>query len=153
MYRDEFERLRKIVYPDPYSGSSSTPATTRGQENVRLLSLSHKLGQLAEQLHKPLEEEEKWLVWSLDEALKIAMANSPSSAFPTSSQSTTRSPSGWSAGSSGSILDEYEDEEPGKDSERIVLASLPLPPWLSKADLGAPMEALAGLYERVGKFE
>jgi len=68
-------------------------------------------------------EEEKWLVWGVEEILRIVQ------------DSQTKSDVG--------MLDE----------SRMVLAELELPGWVTTTDLGAPLEALGAFYARSGNLE
>ncbi|KAI0792476.1 hypothetical protein C8Q75DRAFT_714509 [Abortiporus biennis] len=46
-----------------------------GRERVRAAAISYKLGEMAEEYQQPAEEEEKWLVWSVEEMLRIVRDN------------------------------------------------------------------------------
>lgn len=92
--------------------------TLSNEERVRRVALAYKLGQLASE--RDLDEEEKWLVWAVEEVLRLSglgMTNAKS------------------------------------DSGSSALEDLELPSWMSKTDLGAPLEALGALYAKKGKIE
>ncbi|KAL0581357.1 hypothetical protein V5O48_000733 [Marasmius crinis-equi] len=48
--------------------------TLEGPERLRGVALASKLGELAEQLGKPREEEEMWKVWAVEEVLRVVKA-------------------------------------------------------------------------------
>lgn len=71
------------------------------------------------------EEEEKWLTWSVERLLRVVQDQQQAS----------------SAGD-------------GKDGKQeILLADLDLPGWVTKTNLGAPLEALGAFYARKGNVE
>ena len=92
--------------------------TLEGQERLRGVALASKLGELAEQLGKPREEEEKWKVWAVEEVLRVVKSTAE------------------------------ED-----DKATVDLPMMPLPPWIRKADVGAPLEQLGAFYARSGRLE
>ncbi|KAJ3840016.1 hypothetical protein EV361DRAFT_945796 [Lentinula raphanica] len=47
------------------------PNITIGPVRLRAVSLASKLGDLAGELEKPLKEREKWLVWAVEEVLRV----------------------------------------------------------------------------------
>jgi len=94
-----------------------------GPEKLRAVSIGQKLGELSEELDRPLEEQEKWLVWTVEEMLKLVKAEGK--------------------GSSKEALAE----------EQVNLPLLVVPSWISKADMGAPLEALGAFYARTGRIE
>ncbi len=51
------------------------------------------------------------------------------------------------------LVKEANAGEIDPDVDQLVLAELDLPPWASSTDVGAPLEALAGFYRRIGKIE
>jgi len=75
-------------------------------------------------------EEEKWLVWGVEEILRIVQ------------DSQTKSDVGVSEKRNGS-----------SDESRMVLAELELPGWVTTTDLGGPLEALGAFYARSGNLE
>ncbi|KAF7351261.1 hypothetical protein MSAN_01557600 [Mycena sanguinolenta] len=88
-----------------------------GKERLRSVSLAVKLGQLAEPCGVPVEEEEKVLVFAVEEVLKL-------------------------------LLDNRED-----NSQPLDFLKLKLPSWLSKTDVGVPLQELGDFYGRAGKLE
>ncbi|KAK7045419.1 hypothetical protein VNI00_007672 [Paramarasmius palmivorus] len=90
-----------------------------GQERLRGVAIAAKLGELAEELHKPAEEEEKWKVWAVEEVLRVVKAES---------------------GNEG-------------QAGQINLPMMALPKWITKADVGAPLEALGAFYGRTGRLD
>jgi hypothetical protein len=100
--------------------------TLSNEERLRRVALAYKLGQLASE--RDLDEEEKWLLWAVEEVLRLTglgMTNA-------SSDTNTR----MHENSGSSALDDLE-----------------LPSWMSKTDLGAPLEALGALYAKKGRIE
>lgn len=100
--------------------------TLSNEERLRRVALAYKLGQLASE--RDLEEEEKWLLWAVEEVLRL------SGLGMTNAKSDTNTRMHENAGSS-------------------ALEDLELPPWMSKTDLGAPLEALGALYAKKGRIE
>ncbi|KAF9532613.1 hypothetical protein CPB83DRAFT_847069 [Crepidotus variabilis] len=95
-------------------------------ERVRAISIAYRLGELAQELKKPLEEEEKWLSWAVEALLKTVL----------------QVPRPLSQPSSGSQLDVYHRME-----------DLELPSWDAMQSLAAPFEALGSFYSRTGKID
>ncbi|KAG7090179.1 hypothetical protein E1B28_011786 [Marasmius oreades] len=91
--------------------------TLKGPERLRGVALASKLGELAEQLGKPREEEEKWKVWAVEEILRVVKA------------------------------------EATEEKKTLDLPMMPLPKWITKADVGAPLQQLGAFYARTGKLE
>ncbi|KAF5358836.1 hypothetical protein D9757_014253 [Collybiopsis confluens] len=103
--------------------------TLTGPERLRAVALSTKLGELAAQLKRSKVEEEKWLVWAVEELLRIV-----------------KGPTDESLGGSGDDVDDYSQ---GK----INFPLLPLPSWMNKTDIGAPLEALGAFYAHAGRLD
>ncbi|KAG2156753.1 uncharacterized protein EDB93DRAFT_1125407 [Suillus bovinus] len=94
--------------------------TLRKEERLRRVALAYKLGQLASE--RNMDEEEKWLIWAVEEVLKL----------------------------SGLGITNADSDTNTKAS---ALEDLELPTWMSKTDLGAPLEALGTLYAKKGRIE
>ncbi|KIK60151.1 hypothetical protein GYMLUDRAFT_43909 [Collybiopsis luxurians FD-317 M1] len=107
--------------------------TLTGPERLRAVALSSKLGELAAKLNRPKVEEEKWLVWAVEELLRIVKGSSPSSSD--------------SGGGGGSEDVDYHTQG------HINLPLLPLPSWMNKTDIGAPLEALGAFYAEAGRLD
>lgn len=105
------------------------------QERLRMVALASKLGQMAEEWQLGADEEERWLVFAVEEGLRVARDVNLGRGIKISS-----------AGQKGKGK-EVEEEE------KIVLADLQLPGWLTAQDLGAPIEALGAFYARTGRVE
>ncbi|KAF5374399.1 hypothetical protein D9757_011841 [Collybiopsis confluens] len=103
--------------------------TLTGPERLRAVALSTKLGELAAQLKRSKAEEEKWLVLAVEELLRIV-----------------KGPNDESLGGSGDDADDYSQ---GK----INFPLLPLPPWMNKTDIGAPLEALGAFHAHAGRLD
>lgn len=103
----------------------SKPRDLKGQEKMRAIALSHKLGEMAHDMRKPQEEEEKWLVWSVETILKNVM----------------QAPAGDQADQDGSRRD-----------MQVMGEELALPRWVVQQDLAAPFEALGSFYSRTGNI-
>lgn len=104
------------------------------QEILRQVSIAHKLGEIAEMYQFGEAEEEKWLTWAVEKLLGLLHAHKA-----TSSRSF-----------SGERMGEQAQEKPG---EQVVLGDLDLPEWVTKTDIGAPLEALGAFYARHGNVE
>ncbi|KAF4613998.1 hypothetical protein D9613_007552 [Agrocybe pediades] len=104
-------------------------------EKMRAIALSHKLGELAHELHKPVEEE-KWLTWSVESIIRCVLhAPTP----PAVAVVKSRGP----------------EELGGKDHSpktRVLVEQLGLPSWTVRHDIAAPFEALASLYAKRGNI-
>lgn len=100
--------------------------TLSDEERLRRVALAYKLGQLSSE--QDVDEEEKWLIWAVEEVLRLSQLGKRNA------DSDTKTKSHGYLGSS--VLDELE-----------------LPTWMSKADVGAPLEALGTLYAKKGKIE
>lgn len=101
--------------------SSLSPA-----ERMRAVAISFKLGELAELLKKPREEEEKWLTYSVETVLKDVM-------------------------SVAEVVVNGQDSAHTEEMKTMV-ETLKLPKWASKHDLAAPFEALGSFYSDEGKI-
>jgi len=75
-----------------------------------------------------VEEEEKWLVWAVEEVLRLSRLGKQNANSDTKEKAHEHSAS--------SMLDELEP-----------------PTWISKTDIGAPLEALGALYAKKGRIE
>lgn len=94
-------------------------------ERHRAVQLAYKLGTMAKQCGKAADEEERYLVFAVEEMLKL-------------------------------LLEVQQDPKLRNSlgsSEPFSLGQIPLPSWISKTDVGAPLEALAAFYKEAGKFE
>ncbi|KAJ4467742.1 hypothetical protein C8J55DRAFT_438603 [Lentinula edodes] len=101
-------------------------ARLTGPERLRAVAISSKLGELAKDLKKHKSEEEKWLVWSVEELLRIV-----------------KSPSKDDAGENVDYTHQGS----------FNLPLLALPSWISKTDIGAPLEALGSFYAEAGRLD
>jgi hypothetical protein len=101
------------------------------QEILRQVSIAHKLGEMAEMYRFGDEVEEKWLSWGVERLLSLVKEE------------------GVAFRSSGKRAQGQEKDE----AERVVLADLDLPEWVTKTDICAPLEALGAFYARQGKVE
>lgn len=93
---------------------------------MRGVAVACKLGEMANMYQLAEEEEERWLVWAVEELLRVVQDQ---------------------RGETPVTRDTH-----GSGSES-TLADLELPGWVSRTDLGAPIEALATFYARSGKLE
>ena len=91
-------------------------------ERYRTVALAYRLGELANKLDRP-EEEEKWLVWSVEALLRL-LNTPPSSAVP-----------------------------PEKNSkyDQVLNKQLGIPVLFYQHNIAAPFEALGSFYARTGK--
>ncbi|KAG2036750.1 hypothetical protein BDR03DRAFT_865447 [Suillus americanus] len=100
--------------------------TLSNEERLRRVALAYKLGQLASE--RDLDEEKKWLIWAVEEVLRLSGLGMTNANSDTNTKAHENS--GFSA-----------------------LEDLELPSWMSKTDLGAPLEALGALYAKKGRIE
>jgi len=103
--------------------------TLTDEERLRRVAVACKLAELCSD--EKGEEEEKWLVWAVEEVLGLA-----------GMQTKT-------GGSAGSIATARTHDT----STSVVLAELDLPSWMRRVDLGAPLAALGSVYARKGNVE
>jgi hypothetical protein len=119
---------------------------------LRAIALASKLGEMAEVYSLGEDIEEQWLTWAVEQ---VVMAVRDQSA--TTTTTTTTSASASSTPRTPAQPHSEHSPNPNQILTQIQtdtqLPSLNLPPWLTKTDLGAPIEALAAFYERVGKWE
>lgn len=95
-------------------------------ERVRAVAISFKLGELAKKLGKPESEEEKWLVYSVEAALRDVMGMEPVMG----------------------VVVKKDNQEVAKG----VVQAMKLPPmWALRHDLAIPFEGLGNFYARTGK--
>ncbi|EDR07975.1 uncharacterized protein LACBIDRAFT_297524 [Laccaria bicolor S238N-H82] len=117
VYEDALLQLQHVM--------DAKPQELKGQEKMRAVALSHKLGEMAHDMHKPREEEEKWLVLSVETILK----------------SVLQAPAGSQADQNGSRHD-----------IQVMVEELALPGWVVQQDIAAPFEALGSFYSRTGNI-
>jgi len=104
-----------------------------GPDRVRAAALAFKLAEMAEEYSQPEAEEEKWLVYAVEELLRVLR------------DTQSRMPAGSDA-SVGSVNGHG-------DQTTLDLAELELPRWVSRDDVVAPLERLGAFYNRTGKQE
>jgi len=118
------------VYTDALSrlraANAASPLT--GPERMRAVAIASKLGEMAETYQLPVAEEERWLTYAVEELLRIVRDET----------------------SKGELTVEGEAEE---GNIPLMLAELEMPPWVTKTDVGAPLEALGRFYAREGNVE
>ncbi|KAJ3715252.1 hypothetical protein DFJ43DRAFT_1102677 [Lentinula guzmanii] len=101
-------------------------ATLTGPERLRAVAISSKLGELAKELKRSKTEEEKWLVWAVEELLRIVK---------------------------GPSKDDSSEDVDYRHQGSFNLPMLALPSWISKTDIGAPLEALGSFYAGSGRLD
>jgi len=117
------------VYSDALSRLRTSPDALSGPERMRAVALASKLGEMAEVFQLPVEEEERWLTWAVEELLRIVRDE----------------------GNKGRLVVEGAVRNDGNTP--VMLAELEMPPWVTKTDVGAPLEALGRFYSREGNVE
>lgn len=105
------------------------------QEVLRQVSIAHKLGELAEIYSLGEEEEEKWLTWSVERLMRAVKEQGDAVGLQNTSGKTA------------------EVAVEGSEQVQTLLADLDLPGWVTKTNLGAPLEALGSFYARRGNVE
>lgn len=99
-----------------------------GKERLRAVAVAHKLGEMAEAYQRPEDEEERWLVYAVEEVLRALRDEGVDTQLATPTH--------------------------GADQElKTVAAELELPKWVAKTDVVAPLTALGAFYNRTGKQE
>ena len=122
---------------------------------MRAVALALKLGELAESLKMP-EEEERWLGFAVTEVLRLVrdeygLVFDPHRGFSQNSQgSETTSDKETDVAKGGSNHETAVRDILSPDSDD----ELGLPTWVSltKSELAAPMERLGAFYGRQGKY-
>lgn len=99
-----------------------------GSERLRAVAIGHKLGGMVETCGKTTEEEAKWLVFAVEEILKLV-------------RDAQKDKKLQGRGPVSSI------------SKPLSLGEIELPDWIRKTDVGAPLESLAAFYRRTGNYE
>ena len=115
------------LYAKTLDGLRTTQGLS-GKERVRTVALAHKLGEMAETYQLPAAEEERWLVYAVEELLRVL----------SDEQSAARLRAGAA--------------DPVKEHQ-LVLSELELPPWVDLTDVVAPLQSLGAFYNRAGKQE
>ncbi|KZT71894.1 hypothetical protein DAEQUDRAFT_743979 [Daedalea quercina L-15889] len=120
------------VYSDALSRLRAANAASplSGPERMRAVAIASKLGEMAETYQLPVAEEERWLTYAVEELLRVVRdgAGHPKLVVEGEAQ-------------------QQQDETP------MMLAELEMPPWVTKTDVGAPLEALGRFYAREGNVE
>ncbi|KAI9065263.1 hypothetical protein FKP32DRAFT_1590751 [Trametes sanguinea] len=96
------------------------------RERMRAVAIAHKLGEMAEIYQQGPEDEDQWLTFAVEEAIRVMQEEGLG---PKQVKSTA--------------------EPEGEDG--AMLAELTLPWWVRRVDVAAPMEALGRFYAREGK--
>ncbi|TFK49177.1 hypothetical protein OE88DRAFT_1663615 [Heliocybe sulcata] len=107
-----------------------TELVLTGPERLRAVAIACKLGEMADRYQLGDAEEEKWLTWAVEEMLRT-------------------------------LVDMRQHHKTSEDAKRedkqkdvqLVLAELSLPKWVTKTDVGAPIEALGTFYAKTGKVD
>ncbi|EIN08304.1 hypothetical protein PUNSTDRAFT_113863 [Punctularia strigosozonata HHB-11173 SS5] len=135
VYRSALELYTGSDHGEP-SGSSSK-STTVLKDRMRTVALASKLGTLAQALHKPIEDEEKWLTYAVNELLKTLtiVKQNPSASL-------------WET-----LRGQSSKNTQPKDGTELVLSELDLPAWVTKTDVSAPLEALGTFYAQHDKID
>lgn len=84
---------------------------------------------MAETYQLPVAEEERWLTYAVEELLRIIRDETAKATLV------------------------VEGDSESKDNTPLMLAELEMPPWVTKTDVGAPLEALGRFYAREGNVE
>ena len=132
IYEDTLWQLRSAGRQLPPSSPNTRPdlgietfKVLSSAEKMRSVVLAYKLAEIAHKIHKPSEEEEKWLVWSVEAILHTVLDASPV------------------AVSSGTANNQ------GPNITALV-EQLGLPAWAVEHDIAAPFEALGTFYAKMG---
>lgn len=114
------------------------------QDHLRAASLAHHLAELLAAYQDPAwtkrearEQEERWRVCAVEEAIRAVRGTTPSAG---QSQASQVYPS--------STMTAQESEE-----VQGLLSELELPTWMRRTDVSAPLEALGRFYVQEGRIE
>jgi hypothetical protein len=121
---------QKVKDADP---GTETIQVLAPAERMRAIAVAYKLGGLAQTLGRT-EEEEKWLVWSVEALLRTVLHAIPVSKVE------------------GAGLSEPQKAHEGH-TDKVIVEVLGLPVWSAGHNIAAPFEALASFYSRQGKAE
>lgn len=84
---------------------------------------------MAEAYQLPVAEEERWLTYAVEELMRLLRDET----------------------AKGTLVVEGDSEL--VDKTPLMLAELEMPPWVTKTDVGSPLEALGRFYAREGNVE
>ena len=101
-----------------------------GKERLRSVAIAYKLGEMADTYQQPAAEEERWLVYAVEELLRILRDEQHASRLRTA--------------------DGVSDSD---KEHQLVLSDLELPKWVEMTDVVAPLQALGAFYSRTGRQE
>ncbi|GJE94833.1 hypothetical protein PsYK624_110080 [Phanerochaete sordida] len=99
-----------------------------GKERLRAVAVAHKLGEMAEAYQRPEDEEERWLVYAVEEVLRVLRDEGVDTQLAAPTHDA--------------------DQE-----LKTIVAELELPKWVAKTDVVAPLTALGAFYNRTRKQE
>ncbi|KAH8087148.1 hypothetical protein BXZ70DRAFT_541465 [Cristinia sonorae] len=136
VYVAALERLQRAIGEGSSKGAEGG-VTVSGPERVRAAALAFKLAEMAEEYSQPEAEEEKWLVYAVEELLRVLR--------------DTQTHAGKQKADSS--RDVAEDVKGGGYSDKVDLDELELPAWVRRDDVVAPLERLGAFYGRTGKQE
>lgn len=102
-----------------------------GRERLRAVAVAYKLGEMADTYQQPAVEEERWLVYAVEELLRVLKDEHHASRLRT-----------------GAVADADNDKE-----HQLMVSDLELPKWVQLTDVVAPLQALGAFYSRAGKQE
>lgn len=102
-----------------------------GKERLRTVAIAYKLGEMAGTYQLPQTVEEQWLVYAVEEMLRILKDEQVASRKSTSG----------------------EDSIPDEHAHHVELDDLELPSWVDRTDVVSPLQALGSFYNQVGKQE
>lgn len=140
IYEDALWQLRSARLELPPSTPDKRPdlgietfKVLSSAEKMRSVALAYKLGEIAHKIHKPPEEEEKWLVWSVEAILRTVLDAPPVAA----AEVVHKVSSGPTSNQGPNIT--------------ALVEQLGLPAWTIEHDIAAPFEALGAFYAKVGR--
>ncbi|KAI0732716.1 hypothetical protein C8Q72DRAFT_816637 [Fomitopsis betulina] len=119
------------VYSDALTHLRAANAASplSGPERLRAVAIASKLGEMAEAYQLPVAEEERWLTYAVEELMRLLRDET----------------------AKGTLVVEGDSEL--VDKTPLMLAELEMPPWVTKTDVGSPLEALGRFYAREGNVE
>ena len=138
IYEDAFWQLHRARLELPPSSPDKRPdlgketlKVLNSAEKMRSVALAYRLGELANKIHKPPEEEEKWLVWSVEAILRTTLDTPPDA--------------------TAEVVPRVGSGTASNQAPNALVEQLGLPIWTVEHDIAAPFEALGTFYAKVGK--
>ncbi|KIY47531.1 hypothetical protein FISHEDRAFT_74635 [Fistulina hepatica ATCC 64428] len=128
---------------DPARSETLTP-----REQLRVVAVATKLGEMAEKLKKPQAEEEKYLEAAVNRIVKVLLPLQGAQQGAAVASDEKSTPDTLPSSSALSI-----ELPPSDEPSQLLLAELDLPEWVTIEDVGAPLQNAAAFYTRIGRYD